>query len=128
VRYLVDTHTFLWFIMDNPNLSQIAKAEVENAQNELYLSVASLWEMAIKISLGKLKISLPFADFVETHITGNEFQLLSILPHHLDIVSRLDFHHRDPFDRLLVSQSLTDQIPIISADAVLDRYGVTRIW
>lgn len=128
MRYLVDTHTFLWFIMDDPNLSKNAKIEVEHAQNELYLSVASLWEMAIKISLSKLQIPSPFADFVETHITANDFQLLTILPHHLDVVSRLDFHHRDPFDRLLVSQSLTDQIPIISADAALDRYGVNRIW
>jgi PIN domain nuclease of toxin-antitoxin system len=128
VRLLLDTHTFLWFIGGSSKLSGEARRLIEDPGNERFLSVASLWEMAIKVSIGRLKLALSFTELVEREVRGNAMELLTIRPEHMDELARLPFHHRDPFDRLIVAQSLTDGIPIISKDKVFESYPVSLLW
>jgi len=128
VRALLDTHTFFWFIEDNPRLSATAKAVIEDGTNEILLSVASLWEMAIKISLGKLSVSGPFEPYITQQLTTSNIGILNISLSHVAAVVSLPFHHRDPFDRLLIAQAQVEQIPLLSVDAVFDAYTVRRLW
>ena len=92
------------------------------------MSLASIWEVAIKFNKGKLDLSLPFDDFVETTIHSYSLRLLNIQISHLRRVARMPLHHRDPFDRLLIAQSLVENIPIITSDAAFDHYSISRIW
>ena len=128
MKLLLDTHSFIWFIEGNPRLSETARTLIADGGNEIFLSVASLWEMAIKISLGKLGLSEPYEVFIATQLQLNQIGLLDISFSHTVRVTKLPFHHRDPFDRLLNAQSLVEDIPIVSIDAKLDDYGVRRIW
>jgi len=128
VRALLDTHTFYWFIEDHPRLSATAKAFIVDGTNEILLSVASLWEMVIKISLGKLTVSGSFAPYITQQLTASNIGLLDISLVHVAAVVRLLFHHRDPFDRLLIAQAQVEQIPLISVDSVFDTYAVRRLW
>jgi PIN domain nuclease of toxin-antitoxin system len=128
VRALLDTHTFLWFLEDNPRLSAPAKAMIADGANEILLSMASVWEMAIKVSLGKLSVSGPFATYLPQQLSANSIGLLDISLLHAVAVATLPFHHRDPFDRLLIAQSSTEQIPLLSADTVFDTYAIRRLW
>lgn len=125
---LLDTHTFLWFVMNDPRLSARAKSLIEDPGNQRLLSVASAWEMAIKVSLNKLTLTEPLHPFLLTQLTQNQTSLLPITLEHLQIVSSLPFHHRDPFDRLIIAQSLVDNLSLLSADASFDAYGVARLW
>jgi PIN domain nuclease of toxin-antitoxin system len=127
MKLLLDTHTFLWFIDDNPQLSQKAKALLE-ADNELLLSIASLWEIAIKLSLGKLTVEIPTEVLMTQQLTRNDIDVLPITVAHLVQVSTLPLHHRDPFDRLLIAQAIVEQIPIVSVDPAFDAYPVQRLW
>ena len=128
MKYLLDTHAFLWFIDDDPSLSVTARTIIEVPENTVYLSIASVWEMGIKISLGRLQIPLPLAEFIDEQLWRNSITLLEIKAAHAGLVATLPFHHRDPFDRLLVAQSLIEGIPIIGKDGAFDTYGVTRHW
>jgi PIN domain nuclease of toxin-antitoxin system len=128
VKILLDTHAFLWFIEDSPKLSTEARSVIEDGFNEPVLSVASLWEMAIKVSIGKLDLKKPFETFVPDQLELNGFDQLAISFDHIAAVAKLPFHHRDPFDRLLVAQALVEGIPLVSADDLLDAYGVIRLW
>ncbi len=128
MRLLLDTHTFIWFVTDSSRLSSIAKALIEDEYNEKLLSVASIWEMAIKCSIGKLTFDLPLQTFVEQQMQQNSIDLLNIQIPHLTIVAALPFHHRDPFDRLLIAQAIAQEIPIISADVAFDAYSIKRSW
>jgi PIN domain nuclease of toxin-antitoxin system len=128
VKILLDTHTFLWFISGNPQLSDYARGLIEDLSNERLLSIASLWEMSIKASIGKLNLSLPFTKIVSEHITGNAIELLQIIPEHLDCLRVLPFHHRDPFDRLIIAQGQSGKIPILSKDEVFAQYDVECFW
>lgn len=128
MRLLLDTHALLWFAEDDPQMPDAIKDLIEDEQHEKYVSIASVWELAIKVGLGKLTLSQPLEIYIPDVLNRNGFQLLPIsLPHALHI-SKLPFHHKDPFDRLLIVQSLLDAMPLVSADAVLDAYGVTRLW
>lgn len=127
MNLLLDTHTFLWFIMGSANLSGNARALIEDTANKSLLSVASLWEMAIKVSLGKLTLSAGFDDVVR-QLSLNGVGLLNISTAHVSLVATLPFHHRDPFDRLLIAQAITEQVPVVSVDAAFDNYGITRLW
>jgi PIN domain nuclease of toxin-antitoxin system len=127
MKLLLDTHTFLWFIDDNPRLSQRAKALLESDADSL-LRVGSLWEISIKVSIGKLSLAQPFDTFVPQQLADNDIEILPISLAHLGAVSTLPFHHRDPFDRLLVAQAMTEQVPIVSADTAFDAYSVKRLW
>jgi PIN domain nuclease of toxin-antitoxin system len=127
MKLLLDTHTFLWFIEDSPKLSTEAKGLLES-EADLLLSVASVWEMAIKISIGKLSLPSPFDEFVSEQLSKNTIELFPIGLAHLGLVSTLPFHHRDPFDRLLIAQAITEQYPIVSIDDKFDAYPVKRLW
>jgi PIN domain nuclease of toxin-antitoxin system len=128
VRLLLDTQAFLWFILDDPQLSATANALISDPKNDVEVSPASYWEIAIKISIGKYSLPEPFATFMEREIIANDFRILHIAPKHASVVSTLPFHHRDPFDRLIVAQAMVEQIPIVSSDPALDAYGISRFW
>jgi PIN domain nuclease of toxin-antitoxin system len=125
---LLDTHSFLWFWWDDPQLSETAKQAICDPTNRKLVSTASCWEIAIKVSLKKLDLGAPYRGFIHQHMVRNNFELLQITNEHLAGLVDLPFHHRDPFDRMLVAQSLYEQIPIVSVDLQLDAYGLTRIW
>ena len=127
MKLLLDTHTFLWFINDSPQLSADAKDLLES-DVDLALSVASLWEIAIKASLGKLVLPDTYDTFIPQQLTLNEIEILPISVAHLALVATLPFHHRDPFDRLLIAQAMVEQVSIVSIDIVFDSYTVNRIW
>ena len=128
MRLLLDTHVFLWFILNDPKLSLNAHNLVVNPVNDILISTASYWEIAIKVSIGKFHIPGSFQPWIDHQITSNSFDVLTISIAHAAKVATLPFHHRDPFDRLLVAQALTENIPMISADTLLDAYSVVRRW
>jgi PIN domain nuclease of toxin-antitoxin system len=128
MRLLLDTHAFLWFLLDDPHLSAPAKAHIENPANDVAVSPATYWEIAIKIRLGKYALPEPYATFMDRQIADNDFGILPILPKHTSVLTTLPFHHQDPFDRLLVAQAQVEAIPLVSGNAILDAYGVTRLW
>jgi PIN domain nuclease of toxin-antitoxin system len=127
MKILLDTHTFLWFINDSPELSNAA-ADLLESDVDLLLSMASLWEIAIKVSLNKLTLPDDYERFIPQQITLNNIEILTITFEHLTVVSRLPFHHRDPFDRLLIAQSMSENLQIVSADTKFDSYEVDRKW
>jgi PIN domain nuclease of toxin-antitoxin system len=128
VKLLLDTHAFLWFIAGSEKLSATARELIEDSANQPFLSAASLWEMAIKLSLGRLHLGRPFEDLVPEQMHVNGIQLLGIEVEHVTPVTTLPFHHRDPFDRLLVAQATVEQMPIVSADPAFDAYPIRRLW
>ncbi len=128
MRVLLDTHTFLWFIEGKPLLSITARQIVEDIANERLLSIASVWEAAIKFGTGKLELSKPFADLIPDQLRINDIRLFGITIEHTAQLTTLPFHHRDPFDRLLIAQAMTENLPILSVDSVFDAYAVTRLW
>ena len=128
MNLLLDTHAFLWFVWDHAKLSQSARELIENPANTKFVSVASCWEMAIKCSLGKLRLGEPAATFIPRELTTNGFQLLPISLRHATEVETLTFHHRDPFDRLITTQGLLDSLTVVSKDVIFDKYGVVRRW
>ena len=128
MNYLLDTHTFLWFINDDASLSSTAKSLIEYPENTIYLSVASVWEMAIKVSLGKLEMPSPFTEFMDEQMHLNTIVLLNVKTTHIGIVATLPLHHRDPFDRLIIAQSQSEVIPIIGKDRVFKNYEIICYW
>jgi PIN domain nuclease of toxin-antitoxin system len=130
VRVLLDTHTLLWYVLANPQLSATAEATIVDAANEILMSPASYWEIAIKVGSGKFILKQPLEDFVDLCLNRYGFRILPIEPQHAARVATLPQfkHHKDPFDRLLVAQALTEGISILSSDPRLDAYGVTRLW
>jgi PIN domain nuclease of toxin-antitoxin system len=127
MKVLLDTHAFLWFVNDDPQLSLAAKTLMES-EVDLLLSVASLWEISIKVGIGKLDLPKLFDVFIPEQLEINEIELLPIELRHLAPLTSLPLHHRDPFDRLLISQSLVEELTILSADKVFDQYAVNRSW
>ena len=128
MRLLLDTHTFLWWVADAPQIPARARQAIAQPRNECLVSLASCWELAIKLSLGKIEISGTLERFIPSQLSANGFRELPIETRHAARVARLPFHHRDPFDRLLVAQALEEDLTIVSADPVFRRYGVNRIW
>ena len=128
MRVLLDTHTFLWWVEDAPALSRKARTAIGDPDNECLLSLASCWEMAIKLSLGKLRLPSAIERFVPEQLAANAFRQLAIEFRHVARVAALPFHHRDPFDRLLAVQALEEGCAIVSADPMFRKYGVKRIW
>lgn len=126
--YLLDTHAFLWFVADDPRLSTTAREVMENSESELLLSMASAWEIAIKLSLGRLELGAAFGAFMAEHLERNAIKVLPIRVDHVERVVNLPFHHRDPFDRLIVAQALVDGVSVIGTDRLFDAYGVGRVW
>lgn len=128
MRLLLDTHTFIWFVMDSPRLSVTAKALIENEYNEKLLSIASIWEMAIKHSNGKLSFELPFMIFIQQQMSQNSVSLLDIRVSHVDLVANLSLQHHDPFDRLIIAQAIAEQTFIVGKDVIFDSYPIQRLW
>jgi PIN domain nuclease of toxin-antitoxin system len=128
MHLLLDTHAYLWFIAGDDQLSPKAKAAIENPENLKLISAASLWEITIKLSLGKLALKTTLERIVSDHIFNNGFNLLQIETGHLIELSRLPMHHRDPFDRLLVAQCKADGLALCSADQTFENYDIQLIW
>ncbi len=128
MRFLIDTHTFIWYIQNSEQLTTSATAIINNGSNKILLSTASIWEMAIKQSTGKLNLGLPCASFINGQMSINKIELLPIKVAHLDVIASLPLHHRDSFDRLLIAQALVEKIPIVSIDVAFDSYPIQRIW
>jgi len=128
VNLLLDTHALLWFLDDDPPLVPTAKSLIEDPANRKHVSVATCWEIAIKAGLKKLNLGEPATTFLARELATNRFELLGIELAHATFVETLPPHHKDPFDRLLVAQALIDNLPLVSADTILDQYGVTRLW
>ncbi len=128
MRLLLDTHALLWFLEDDPKLSSAAKTAIQDPANEHYLSPASLLEIALKIRIGKLTLPAPFATVSPAKLLANDIQLLPFAIAHIELLTRLPLHHRDPFDRLVVATALVEGFTIVSLDAALDAYGVPRLW
>ena len=118
MKLLLDTHTLLWMSLDDPQLSQNARDLLADTGNELWLSPASYWEIAIKMSLDKYTLSEPLDEFVNREIQNNQVGVLPIEPKHSAAVATLPYHHRDPFDRMMIAQSIVEQMAIVSKDKV----------
>jgi PIN domain nuclease of toxin-antitoxin system len=128
MRLLLDTHALLWFIGNDAQLSAVAHDSIENAAHEKFVSAASLWEIALKLSLGKLKLPRPFGDVFPSQLEVNGFELLPISCAQLSQLAALPFHHRDPFDRLLIAQALADGMTIVTRDTAFSHYPVKIAW
>ena len=128
MRLLLDTHAFLWFLLDDPQLSSTARALVVDPTNDIEVSPATYWEIAIKISLGKYELPEPYGLFIEREMATNNFRILPIEPKHTAALINLPFHHRDPFDRLMIAQAIVERIPIATVDVAFDAYPITRLW
>ncbi|HMW03331.1 MAG: type II toxin-antitoxin system VapC family toxin [Blastocatellia bacterium] len=128
MKFVIDTHTFLWLTSGDPQLSQTALDLLQDAESEIWLSEVSLWEIAIKMNIGKLTLSDAFEIFIAEQTAAYRIDILDVTVAHLSKLISLPLHHRDPFDRLLVAQALAENLPFVSIDAKLDAYGVNRIW
>jgi len=128
LKVLLDTQAFLFFVLNDPKLGSQAKAVIEDARNTVMISPASYWEIAIKISIGKYRLNGSFGAFWNGAIHDNSILVLPIEVRHTSRLISLPYHHKDPFDRLLVAQALTEDIPLVSSDSMLDAYGIRRIW
>lgn len=128
MQYLIDTHVLLWLTNNDNRLSAKVKKIFLDDKNIILISQASIWEMAIKISLEKLDLKESIKDFVQTKIIGNGIKILQISTKHFYVIEDLPFHHRDPFDRLIISQSIIENIPVITKDSTFRKYKIKRIW
>lgn len=128
MRILLDTHAFLSLMVDGPHLSAIAKELFQDSRNIVYFSMASAWEMAIKTSLKKLKLPQPVGQYITSRTKTHSIRTLEITLDHIGAVERLPHHHKDPFDRLIIAQSLTERLPVISMDEMFDAYPIERLW
>lgn len=126
-KILLDTQILIW-LAEAPDKLSVSALEVLNTGNQLFISHVSVWEMVIKIKIGKLSIEFSLQDFIEKAQQKHNLSALSILISHIYKTLELPLHHKDPFDRLLIAQSLSQSMPIISSDALFDPYNVTRIW
>lgn len=123
MRILIDTHILIWHLEGDSQLSSERKQLILSPDNDILISIASVWEMAIKMSKGKLMLSRSLEDVI-LHIEGSMSSFLTIEPRHLLRVATLPFNHKDPFDRLLIAQSLAENIPIITSDPYFVDYGI----
>jgi PIN domain nuclease of toxin-antitoxin system len=127
MRVLIDTHALLWYLQGDVNLSNLAMITIENKDNDVFVSIASLWEIAIKLGLGKLEIQRPFEN-IEIDLDRLDIKILPIAFAELDIYRSLPLHHRDPFDRILIAQSISNSLTIITRDALFKPYLARLMW
>lgn len=128
MKYLLDTHTFIWWVSSPEKLSENALAAYENRENSLFLSFASIWEMQIKVQIGKLRLPLHLKELVEEQKSVNELKILPISLSHIYRLENLPIHHKDPFDRMLISRSIEENLLLISKDSVFADYEVNVLW
>lgn len=128
MNILIDTQAIIWFAENNAQLSNQARAAMEDTDNECFVSMASFWEISIKMNLGKLDIKgLSLQAFMD-EVSENDFLTLDIRRDHILENEKLSLFHRDPFDRLIIAQAIAEKMPIVSSDEVFDAYSVSRIW
>ena len=128
MRYLLDTHAFLWFVLDDKRISTKATSIIRESKNEIYFSAASAWEIAIKAKLDRLKIKGDLESFIIEQLSTNSFVPLSITISHSLYLERLPQIHKDPFDRIIIAQSKLEDLPLISSDQKIKRYKIKLIW
>lgn len=128
MKLLLDTHTLLWFIAGSPDLSASARSLIEDASHDKFVSIASIWETAIKVSIGKMTLSAPFDALFPHQLQINGFELLPVKVEHTSLITNLSFHHRDPFDRILVAQAKFESMKVVSVDDAFEKYGLVRLW
>ena len=128
MRLLVDSHALLWALDNVSRLSPTAATAMQDPANDLLLSAATLWEIAIKVGIRKLTLSLPYRQWMAKAITDLGLTILPITVDYADVQATLPWHHRDPFDRFVIAQAQTEGISLVSADPQFDAYRVTRIW
>ena len=126
-KFLIDTHTFIWLIEDDSKLPDSSKQLIDDLDNDVFISIASLWEMAIKVSIGKLKLAGVLSQAID-ELYARNIKILPIGSLHILRVQNLPFHHKDPFDRIIIAQSLVENFTLISVDDVFDRYAVKRLF
>jgi PIN domain nuclease of toxin-antitoxin system len=127
MKALLDTHTFLWAISGDERLSRRA-AEVFAGPSDLWLSVASIWEVLIKVQIGKMSLPVPTGPYIVKKLAENRIETLAISRDHVLKIETLAMHHNDPFDRMLIAQSLEEHLPVVTGDRVFARYRVELIW
>ena len=128
MRLLLDTHILLWFQANDPKLSSVARAAILDPANERWLSPISLLEIAIKSRLGKLPLPAPFGTLYPITLGADDIHLLPLEPAHIEPLTTLPLHHRDPFDRMIAATSLVEGLTLVSADVAFNAYGLTRLW
>lgn len=127
MRILLDTQAFIWFVENDKKLPKNVKYNIENYNNSIIISIASLWEMTIKLTLGKLKLNFSLEEMINK-TAENGFEIMSILPIHLIKLSSLEMIHGDPFDRIIIAQGLAENIQIVTSDDVFEYYNINRLW
>ncbi len=127
MSYLADTHVLLWAVREPERVSSLARSVLEDGSQVVYFSIASIWEIAIKQSLGKLKLDATVREFVQAQI-HNDFKLLPVDVEHIARTATLPLHHRDPFDRMLIAQAEVEDLQIITMDASFSQYDVRCVW
>jgi len=128
LRYLLDTHTLLWITQDSDQLAPKVKKIFLDEKNEILLSTISLWEIAIKISLEKLKLPSNLDEFIKNHIIRNGIKIVNFEANHICQLENLPFHHRDPFDRALAAYCIQEKIPLLTKDKIFKKYKIKSIW
>lgn len=128
MNLLLDTHAFLWFISGDAQLADYARQLIEDSSNRRYLSIASVWEITIKSSLGRLEVPGPPSKLISDYVWANAIELLSITSQHLDVAHGLPYHHKDPFDRLMIAQAMHEGLTLISKDRTLTAYNLPIEW
>lgn len=128
MNLLLDTHTFIWWADEPEKLSEDVLQALQDESTQLLLSIVSIWEMQIKIQLGKMKLSLPLKELVESQQQANAVQILAISKEHIFALDSLPFHHKDPFDRLLIAQGIVENATLVSVDPRLSAYPVNLFW
>lgn len=128
MRVMVDTNALLWAVDQPASLGAAAAVALQDPGNELLLSAATVWEIAIKVALKKLGLSLPYRQWMDRAVADLGMSILPVTSAYADAQIGLPMHHRDPFDRLMVAQALVEGVSIVSSDAALERYGVVRVW
>ncbi len=128
MKVLLDTHAFLWLITDDDRLSENARQTFLNTENSLFFSAASLWEICIKKSLGKISLKDGWFQTIQEEMEINTIRWLPIEMTHCAEVTELPFHHRDPFDRMLIAQAIVEDIQLLSRDSRLSDYAIELIW
>lgn len=128
MRLLLDTHAILWFLANAPKLSSRARAAILDPANTRWASPISLLEIALKNRIGKLPLPDPFGLMFPASLTASDIHLLPVEPEHIEPLTRLPMHHRDPFDRLLAATAMVEGLTLVSADSAFDAYGLPRHW
>ncbi len=128
MKLLIDTHVFLWLRNSPDKIPNSVLQLYQNSSHDVFLSMASIWEMQIKNQLGKLDLDLPLGELVEQQCLKNGLQILNIEVNHIYALQNLPFHHNDPFDRLIISQAQIESLKLVSADIMFENYDVDLIW